>query len=274
MAEVPGHPRMLMMRDGEMFAAPPDFHLRSDPKTARVRPDSDTCSNPNQWNGDVPPSCDNNGAFARQYTGPSNDYLEAGELVLPASNPYMPINSPNGDMGYIYIEGWPGAGTSDSEGGFIYSATYNNYAPYEAVPGQSVPWYGTDRLSAGSAVDMVFFAECPGETSDTACATILAYNESGGYIAENTFPDPGWVNACCIFATMTTIGQKPKNVFNDGSEFGPIGWGDVYICVNAYGCVYPPFPTGTQLWPDNTTKVIIVPSLTAGTTLQTIDLHS
>ena len=70
----------------------------------------------------------NNGAFRRVFSNAGLFYMR--EISCPVA-PKMPVGGgPNRDTGYVYMEGWPGAGSSNSEVGLIYAAKSNTYMFY------------------------------------------------------------------------------------------------------------------------------------------------
>lgn len=270
MARVPGKPGMLMLRDGEMIAETAGERAAFG-GSDNAQPADDSCPNPNHWSGNTPPSCTNTGAFRRLFSNPGNYWLIAN-VTFPAFNPYMPTGpSPlDGDTGYVYLEGWPGAGTNDSEGGFVYSAVNNWYSMYLAAPGHGA-WYSSKTLSAGSTVSMQLYAftGCSGPCVNVAAWTAASWNDG------HTLSSTGWSGNCCIFATMTTIAQSPVNVFHDGAQYGPFDWSGEVLCDlnSAFACTYPTFLAGSQRWPNDLTKVITFGSVLGGET-QKINLHS
>jgi hypothetical protein len=114
--------------DGETVPGPPDD---VPPAASRVLPSALTdaaapapAATPNcvTFAGYVPPPCTDTGEFRRVYSAPGYSFALA-HLTLPASMPNMPSPGLNGDVGYVYMEGWsrnnPDAG--NSEFGFQYS---------------------------------------------------------------------------------------------------------------------------------------------------------
>ena len=274
-APVPNRPGMLMLKDGSIIAPPPDL-----PGPASS---SSSCPNPKQWSGNTPPSCDNNGAFRRVFSNAGLFYM-SGEIILPSSNPKMPVGGgPNRDTGYIYMEGWPGAGSSNSEVGLIYAAKSNTYTFYYSTPATGMK-VSNVHFQAGVTV----VAYLNGMSNNVGgCSKLkppcldggvaqVGTNEPAGYVV---ISNPGWTYGCCIFARMTTIAQKPKDVFNDGSEFGPVQWSRWQLgrCTeggSACGPTYYPWSGGgVQSWPNNNTKIIVTGRQGEMAETDTIDLH-
>jgi hypothetical protein len=105
---------------------------------------------------------------------------------------------------------------------------------------------------------------------------VLAWNNNG-YSDSHQISNQSWGENCCIFAAMTTIAQNPpNNEFGDGSEFGPVNWGNDDLCYVANGpygaCSYRSLVGGAQSWPNNPTRVIATQSVIGGEQ-DTICLH-
>jgi len=279
-----GRPGEIMrLPDGDHFTIPPD-----ELQPASASPDaSSTCLNPNAWNGNVPPTCDNNGAFRRAYSRPAvNEGIALIQLPLVTTMPSPPPK--NGDTGYIYIEGWPGPKTTNSEAGLQYSSVNHWYTLY-VKPSTGTGYLSTYHFRAGDlvALGVQAFDEgpypgsfCSGSTCIDGGASDMTPNcqPSGSYVCrdENLVNDPSWVNNCCIFARMTTMAQTPSNVFNDASKFGPVPWSGAELCLfisaaNPSSCSLWT-AGGYQNWPSDTTRVIVTNFSSTGETDE-IDLH-
>jgi hypothetical protein len=255
---VPGKPGMVMLRDGSTIAWPP-------PDT---QPASSTPSCNPQWNGNVPPNCDATGPFRRVYSGPGL-YLAEAYVKLPTK---AGQNLPSGDTGYIYTEGWPGAGSNNSEVGLFYQVKSNNFAVYYSVPGNSKPTGRTFPDGSLMGIDIWFQGNTAASCSTTTihaeppCIAVLvgAYGTPRAYY--NFLHDAHWNFQCCIFARMTTIAQPPgQQNFSDGAEFKGIKWSDGFLAkcttVRSSSCRggsgFPWSGGGFQCWPSDKTKIIV-----------------
>lgn len=268
---------------GAEVPLPQDFNNSVPPNLTQM-----PCPNPTQWNGDEPPTCDNSGPFRRVYYATSGGG-SAENVVGSDSSETMPINGGNqigADTGYIYWEGWPGAKTSNSEGGLIFytncpapycSVPYAaHYLAYLARPRASASFnYGHNFYNPGDIMQMFISPASSCVPYSPPCIAVSIIDITcGGIGHSNCFdswalPDNEWEGAnCCIYARMTTIAQNPPNddIFDDGEAFGTVLWGQVYINGGAP-------PAGSIDWPNDTTKIIVNDVYPYGET-DFIDLHS
>jgi hypothetical protein len=259
-----------------------------DGETFEILPDSTSCP----WSGNTPPSCGNSGAFRRVYSGTGAGYVD-DQWLPPYGSPTWPASS---TVGHLYVEGWPSAGSANTEAGFVYSRANHRYLPYFKGPGghhwvsnnvillKAGQWMAASlqakpcALSSGPCAQASFGGQC-----DSVVSTIQgqppAYNCANDpdcnpntnecYFGDE-FSDSGWGSSCCITATMATLAQKTQN-FTVGNDFGPIqaeGFaGACASCTSNY-------LKGAESWPNDPTRVIITNQGATGSETVELKLHS
>jgi len=134
---LPGQANRYALPDGETFVGKSDGVdsgddvINNDDMRQGLSYTQPLCSNPSQWSGMIPPTCDTGksaGPFRRPVS-PPNYSLGLSYVNLPATMPGM-SGSPSSDTGFLYIEPWPGPNTSNSEVGLQYSVAHNWYTVY------------------------------------------------------------------------------------------------------------------------------------------------
>ena len=248
---VPGHPGLMMTKDGSFFV-PPD-----------ARPLS-SCG----WSGNVPPPCDNSGASRRVYSGPN---LTAGYgYVGPLPREPGMVQNYKKDTGCLYVEGWPNSNRgNNAEIGIFYEAVSKDYAAYYSIPGFGDQPTGT-KFPIGSTVQIVLGSstDC-GDGVQPPCLAVVIAGLGSDVEWVHWFHEAGWTLQCCVFARMTTIAQPtppPPNDFSDGSEFRTLPWtnGHLFDCPDGSGsCSWHNWgagqtgPGGFQCYPNNTSGIIV-----------------
>lgn len=255
------------------------------------------------WTGNAPPPCSPPGAlgpFRRVYSNPGYNGEEV-QSMLPKNNPGLPSGS-TAITGYAYLEGWPGAGTSNSEFGLQFSPKYNWYLPYIHGSGPNAPFLAAEspfknyafpagdpillRISAGPALAISGFpptalangvpypATCTikqcifGEAIDLSreCNPSVTLCSAG--LAENA---TGWnLTDCCIFARVTSIAEENDPDFNDQSIFSMV-WQSAELLTLTSGSPtgekwsYAPWSGGgSQDWPNDPSKIIVTGKTATG----------
>ncbi len=210
------------------------------------------CSNPpySGWHDNAPPNCDPSGTFVRTFTKPGRAAAEA--IISLPDNIYKsgPIELPTAArppaVGFVYIEGWPGPKTSNSEGGLHYNAGSDKYTLYIAVPGvpeQDVAnWTVRPNslvyLRVGSDENAADTTTLPRRKAPKSCkpgcieliVAVFDGNCSPGVLCIDRQLElsPGWKANCCIFGRMTSIGTPMQYSFSGGYKFGPITWSSLF----------------------------------------------
>jgi hypothetical protein len=294
--------------DGDEVTGPPeDTESNSNAIVPQsVEPQAQATPNCSTFVGSIPPPCTNTGEFRRVFSAPGYSYALA-HVTLPAAIPGMPGGKypVDGDIGYVYMEGWlqsaPNAG--NSEFGFQYSATNKWYAPYfrtNSPHAFGLAAYSTDnyvRYTAGQTVTLALAGYKIGTASYLhvsvlgktvgSCPVVggTASLTTNNCLAHGHFLDNGWSESnCCIFARMTTIAQtRADDPFYDGATFGPITWSNAELArtvpAPAPGSTLLPITgnqaawtsAGNQSYPSGQSKVVVQNASATGET-DTINL--
>lgn len=220
----------------------------------------------------TPPNCTSTGEFRRVFSTCCKSGMEA-QILLPSSSTTVPHgpNQIDDITGFIYEEGWPGINTSDSEGGFQYSALNDNYNLYLRAPS-----FNEELVSPGvsslATVSLQINALSAGQstlpTSKTgSCSSgciqgiyaVVGGNCPAGNLcaSSQSMVAAGWIGNCCYVARMTTFARDTPYMFTGGSggySFGPAKWFGAYThtlsgidSVFAFG--------GTESYPNSKTYV-------------------
>ena len=180
------------------------------------------------------------------------------------------------------MEGWPGAKTSNSEGGLQYSKANNWYTLYAKTAGSSAYHFAMGSFPAGHSIEInliALSAVVPGGMCTTLpcleiTGSLLENNckPSGHYIC-NTFlteAASGWAGNCCIFGRVVSIAQN-YNAFSDLSVFGPVSTSYANMCQQLSTCMTWS-GGGVQNWPNDSTRIIVTNYSSSGQT-DKINLH-
>jgi hypothetical protein len=195
------------------------------------------------WTSGAPPNCTNTGTFYRAYTVADRAAAEA-IVELPdreTGSTRLPTSAKPTATGFVYIEGWPGPRTSNSEGGLHYNAGSDMYTPYLASPGKpenDADWrISPDSivyLRVGSDENPNDKATIPAADKGKSCSNGCVYlivAASGGLCPPRSLCidheleiSSGWKGNCCIFARMTSIARTQAFAFDGDFVFGPVTW--------------------------------------------------
>jgi hypothetical protein len=193
--------------------------------------------------------------------------------------------------GYVYFEGWAGAGSQATpyEFGLQYYPLNpncnnqpkkvdcgNNYAVYARGPKLWWNPAGGIRISAGDTIQLTMSAyqytqpktakwpAVAGCNNVKACLVVSAHDLTTGKVYQQAFNAQGWHGNSMTFARMTTIAQDmyapyAGNIFNDGAVFGPIQWSNAALGQETTNGIrtLPWSGGGVQSWPADGTRIIV-----------------
>jgi len=225
-----------------------------------------TAQQANHWSGETPPGCTNTGAFRRVYS-PPKQYAVKATVTLPSINLTLPPGIPpskghpyipplHDDIGWIYIEGWPGPNKSNFEAGLEYSARNNNFTFYTS-PTDPSQLSEKHHFPYGDTVSLTVTPYSGNAASRpkgcrTTAVCIVATASDATITEQRSYNVPWASSTSFVYARMTTIGQGPQNYFNDGSAFGPVRWYDAKLGTMNDGSInWSDWANGgVQDWPD------------------------